>query len=57
MKINQWWRNGRLAGSGGGGVDAKGGVTPYFCKRCGRTVPAKKVMSSCDVCAKCRATR
>ena len=45
---------GRFSGSGGGGSPAAGGTTPYFCKRCGKSVPAKLVLENCDVCKKCR---
>jgi len=45
---------GRKAGTGGGGIDSAGGVTPHFCRCCGKTVSKKKVKPSCDVCARCR---
>jgi len=45
---------GRKAGTGGGGIDSAGGLTPHFCRVCGRTVSAKKVKPSCDVCSRCR---
>jgi hypothetical protein len=55
MKVNNGWLTfGRDAGSGGGGQGMRGGTVPFFCKRCGKTTSAKKVMDSCDVCSRCR---
>ena len=47
-------RDGRHAGSGGGGQSKIGGVTPYFCKKCGSTVSHREVSKNVDVCKKCR---
>ena len=43
---------GRDTGSGGGGSCRTGSITPYFCKRCGKTVTPKKVMDGVDVCVR-----
>jgi hypothetical protein len=53
MIPRSWYR---MAGSGGGGKCAYGGRTPYWCKVCGKTVPARKVSKSIDVCKRCRVT-
>lgn len=47
-------KQGRYSGTGGGGKCASGGVTPYWCKRCGKTKPASAMLENCDVCKKCR---
>lgn len=47
-------KQGRDSGTGGGGQCSAGGVTPYFCKRCGRTVGRRSVRKTVDVCQKCR---
>lgn len=48
------WREGRYSGTGGGGRCASGGITPYFCKKCGKTKPASQFMANVDVCKSCR---
>jgi hypothetical protein len=49
------FEDGRHSGSGGGGASFRtGGLTPFFCKSCGKTVSRKKVKPSCDVCSRCR---
>lgn len=45
---------GRWQGTGGGGQSGRGNVTPFFCKKCGKTVGRKSVMENVDVCKKCR---
>lgn len=46
---------GRETGSGGGGRAGNfAATTPYFCKKCGRTVARTSVLENCDVCKKCR---
>jgi hypothetical protein len=47
-------RESRVSGTGGGGQSKYGGNTPYFCKRCGKTVDRRQVMYTVDVCKKCR---
>ena len=42
---------GRQAGTGGGGQSATGGVTPFFCKGCGKS--SKKEIKF-DVCNRCK---
>lgn len=43
----------KRAGSGGGGQGKSAAHVPFFCKRCGKTMPGKKVQDSVDVCRKC----
>ncbi len=45
---------GRYAGTGGGGQSSFGAMTPYFCKKCGKTVSRTSVLENVDVCKKCR---
>jgi hypothetical protein len=46
---------GRPTGSGGGGQSKScNAVTPFWCKKCGKTVGRKHVGFGVDVCKKCR---
>lgn len=44
----------RWTGTGGGGKSGGGGTTPFWCKKCGKTVGRKHVSDGVDVCKKCR---
>lgn len=46
-------QKGRDAGTGGGGKGPGGAVVPFFCKRCGKTMPLRKAKHAVDVCPKC----
>jgi hypothetical protein len=44
----------RFVGTGGGGISSSGGVSPFVCNQCGKTVGRKSIMDSVDVCKACR---
>lgn len=46
---------GRRTGTGGGGQGSTSASTPFWCKKCGKTIGRKNVVGQCvDMCKKCR---
>jgi hypothetical protein len=47
-------KEGRFAGTGGGGYGGHGAIVPNKCNKCGKSYANRKAMDSVHICPRCR---